>query len=116
METCEIIKTDKVKIDEIKKNLISDEKIEDAADILSAMGDPGRFGILSLLLEEELCVCEIGEIIGKSQSATSHQLRVLRNARIVKKRKEGKMVYYSLKDEHIKTILKVCLAHIEEEK
>lgn len=84
------------------------------AEIFSAMSDPGRLKILTLLSAQELCVHEIVELVEMTQSSVSHQLRILRNLRIVKHRKEGKHVYYSLDDEHIKLIVTVCKEHIEE--
>jgi len=78
------------------------------------LGDPTRTKIISALLHEELCVCDLASLIGISQSAISHQLRVLRNTNLVKYRKDGKIAYYSLNDDHISSILTAGLKHVEE--
>jgi ArsR family transcriptional regulator len=78
------------------------------------LGDPTRTKIISALLQEELCVCDLAALIGISQSAISHQLRVLRNTNLVKYRKDGRIAYYSLDDDHISSILTAGLKHVEE--
>lgn len=90
-------------------------QVQKAAAIYKALGDPTRFKILYCLQQQEMCVCDISDILHMSQSAISHQLRVLRNLRLVKYRKEGKMVYYNLDDEHIFQILAAGLSHIQHE-
>ncbi|MTI80886.1 MAG: winged helix-turn-helix transcriptional regulator [Firmicutes bacterium] len=92
--------------------MLEDEEVQKISGIFKALGDPTRFKILFCLRQGEMCVCDISEILDMSQSATSHQLRVLRNLRLVKHRKQGKMVYYSLDDEHIFKILDEGLNHI----
>ena len=99
-------------IDQI--SLPDDEHFFDLAEFFSVMGDSTRIKILYLLFEGELCVCDISEKLGMSMSAISHQLRVLKNARLVKYRKQGKSVIYSLHDDHIKTIINMGVEHIEE--
>ena len=84
------------------------------ADIFKALGDETRLNIVQLLVGRELCVCDIAELLGISQSAISHQLRVLRQARLVKPRKEGKVVFYALDDVHIKHVFDQGLEHILE--
>ena len=84
------------------------------AETFSALSDPTRAKIIFALQQEELCVCDLAHLIGLSTSAISHQLRLLRNLRIVKYRKEGKMVYYSLADKHIETLFNQGLEHMEE--
>ena len=74
-----------------------------------------RVKILSALLKNELCVCDLSEIIGMGQSAVSHQLRVLRASKVVKYRREGKSIFYSIDDEHIRALFEVALSHINEE-
>ena len=97
-----------------KINLPSDEHFFDLAEFFSVMGDSTRIKILYLLFNGEMCVCDISEKLGMSMSAISHQLRVLKNARLVKYRKQGKSVIYSLHDDHIKTIINMGVEHIEE--
>ncbi len=94
--------------------LPDDEHFFDLAEFFSIMGDSTRIKILYLLFEGEMCVCDISEKLGMSMSAISHQLRVLKNSRLVKYRKQGKSVIYSLHDDHIKTIINMGVEHIEE--
>ena len=92
----------------------SDKIIFRLAAVFKVLGDPTRTKIISALLKEELCVCDLTALIGTSQSAISHSLRILRNMNLVKYRKEGKMAYYSLDDDHISAILTAGLKHVEE--
>ncbi len=98
----------------VRKQMASTDQLFELADLFKAFGDSTRMRILNALLQSELCVCDLVDIIGMSQSAISHQLRVLRSAKIVKFRKEGKNVYYSLDDDHIRQLLKDGLAHVTE--
>ena len=84
------------------------------ADLFKAFGDTTRVQILSLLLEKELCVSEIAECIDLSQSAVSHQLRILKQMHLIKYRREGTNILYSLADDHVKTILETGLEHVME--
>ena len=97
-----------------KIELPDDEHFFDLAEFFSVMGDSTRIKILYLLFEGEMCVCDISEKLSMSMSAISHQLRILKNARLVKFRKNGKSVLYSLDDEHIKTIINMGNEHIIE--
>ena len=101
-------------IENVKKKMPQEEKLYDLAELFKVFGDTTRVKIISALFEAELCVCDIAELLHMTQSAISHQLRVLRQARLVKHRKEGKVVFYSLDDEHIKTIFNQGLEHILE--
>lgn len=96
----------------VKEKMPDDELIFDLADFFKTFGDATRIKIISALLESELCVCDLSNVINTSQSAVSHQLRILRQARLVKYRKDGKTVYYSLDDNHIKEVMKQGLVHI----
>ena len=91
-----------------------DEKLYDLADLFKVFGDTTRIKIIYALFEEEMCVCDIADLLNMTQSAISHQLRVLKQARLVKFRKEGKTVYYSLDDNHVNQIFNCGLCHIEE--
>lgn len=103
------------KVNKIKKIMPSDDLLFDIAEVFKVFGDTTRMKIISALLETELCVGDIAEITNSTQSAISHQLRVLKQAKLVKYRKEGKTVYYSLDDEHIKDLYEIAKKHIEEE-
>ncbi|WP_424689349.1 ArsR/SmtB family transcription factor [Halarcobacter ebronensis] len=99
-------------VEKVKETLINEETLYDVAELFKAFADTTRIKIISVLKEEELCVGAISELINVSQSAVSHQLRVLKNSKIVKPRREGKQMYYSLDDEHIKKIYDMGLEHI----
>lgn len=101
-------------INEVKEKLPLDESLYDLADFFKVLGDSTRIKIINALFHSEMCVCDIAALLGMTQSAISHQLRVLKQGRIVKYRKDGKVVYYSLDDEHIKHIVQEGLIHIEE--
>lgn len=90
------------------------EDLVHLAEFFKVFGDPTRIKILSSLAEGEMCVCDIAYLLGMTQSAISHQLRTLKQARLVKNRKDGKVVYYSLDDEHVKEIIDQGLVHISE--
>ena len=102
------------KVKKIKKIMPSDDLLFDIAEVFKVFGDTTRMKIISALLEAELCVGDIAEITNSTQSAISHQLRVLKQAKLVKFRKEGKVVYYSLDDEHISEMYEMAKRHIEE--
>ena len=102
------------KIEKIKKEMIDEDVIFDMAELFKVFGDSTRMKIISALLQDELCVGEIAEITNSTQSAISHQLRVLKQAKLVKFKKVGKTVYYSLDDDHIYQIYKLVKDHIEE--
>jgi ArsR family transcriptional regulator len=98
----------------IKKSLPVEEEIQDLAEFFKVFGDPTRVRILFLLKNGEYCVHDISTLIDMNQTAVSHQLKLLRHTRLVKYRKEGKQVFYSLNDEHIDAILATGLDHINE--
>ena len=102
------------KVKKIKKIMPSDDLLFDIAEVFKVFGDTTRMKIISALLEAELCVGDIAEITNSTQSAIS-QLRVLKQAKLVKFRKEGKIVYYSLDDEHVSEMYEMAKRHIEEE-
>ncbi len=111
-EVCKVFERHAEKITRVKRELPRDDVIHELADFFDAMGNPTRLKILLALLKEELCTCDLTSITGLSVSAVSHQLRILRDRRIVKYRREGKNVYYSLEDEHVKQILRIGLEHV----
>ncbi|MBE0496313.1 MAG: winged helix-turn-helix transcriptional regulator [Campylobacterales bacterium] len=109
---CTIIHEDIIQT--VKAKLPKDEDLYDLAELFKVFGDTTRIKIIGALLENEMCVCDIAELFSMTHSAISHQLRVLRNARLVKPRKEGKVVYYSLDDAHIKLLFDTGFAHVTE--
>lgn len=90
------------------------EEVEAMAELFKLFGDPTRLKILCSLTQQELCVCDLAELIGMNQSAVSHQLRLLKQGRLVKSRREGKSVFYSLADSHVYTVLAQGMEHISE--
>jgi DNA-binding transcriptional ArsR family regulator len=109
---CTIIHEDVVS--KVKECIPQEELLYDLADLFKIFGDTTRIKILCALFQAEMCVCDIAALLGMTQSSISHQLRVLKQARLVKYRKEGKVVYYSLEDEHVKSIFDQGLIHISE--
>lgn len=101
-------------INQMKKTLPKEEAMYELADLFKIFGDSTRIRILFGLQESEMCVAHISELVDMSQSATSHQLRVLKKNKLVKSRREGKQVFYSLDDDHVSMILKKGLEHIQE--
>lgn len=114
LESCEVKAIHQEVVDKVQTDLPDDEVLYDLAELFKVFGDSTRIKILYSLFQAEMCVCDIGIILGISQSAVSHQLRVLKQARLVKYRREGKVVYYSLDDDHIKRIFNEGLNHIKE--
>ena len=105
-----------VKIEAVEKILPGEDELYDLAELFSIFGDTTRIRILYVLFEAESCVCDIAQILGMTLSAISHQLKILKTARLVKFRRDGKAVYYSLADDHVKTILGMGMEHIKEKK
>lgn len=97
-----------------KNAMMSQETLQDLAELFKALGDHTRVRILNALYHAELCVCDLTLLLEMSQSAVSHQLRVLRAGKIVKSRKEGKNVFYSLDDVHIQKLIELGLEHVSE--
>lgn len=109
---CDIVHKDCVKC--VKENMLEEERFLGLSEVFKVFGDSTRLKIIYTLMQTELCVCDIAEVLGMSQSSVSHQLRVLKSARLVKYRKEGKVVFYSLDDEHINEIFNAGLTHLNE--
>lgn len=101
-------------VDQVRENMPQEENLYDLAELFKVFGDTSRIKIVYALFASEMCVCDIAFLLNMTQSAISHQLRVLKQARLVKYRKDGKVVYYSLDDEHIKQIFDQGLIHINE--
>ena len=112
---CETVVHDTV-LQQVQANMPDDDTLCDVAEMFKVFGDVTRTKILSALFEAELCVCDISEIVKMSMSAVSHQLRILRQTKIVKSRRSGKEVYYSLDDDHIAKMYRMALEHLAEER
>ncbi len=108
--SCNVIHEDTVK--KVKEKMPPEEVLYDLAELFKVFGDTTRTRIIYALFEEEMCVCDIASLLDMTQSAISHQLRILKSARLVKYRREGKIVYYSLDDEHVKNIFDQGFNHI----
>lgn len=102
-------------IDKVKAELPADEILYDLAELFKVFGDSTRIKIICALFEKELCVGDLSAVLNVSQSAVSHQLRTLKQARLVKFRRDGKVIYYSLDDDHIKNIFNAGYQHVIEE-
>jgi len=101
-------------VEKVKSKMPLDEKLYDLAELFKVFGDSTRIKILFALFTSEMCVCDISNVLNMTQSAVSHQLRILKQARLVKYRRDGKVVYYSLDDNHIKKIFDQGMEHINE--
>lgn len=102
------------KIRAARKAMVKDEAILGLSETFKVLSDPTRLKIVLALAAEELCVIDVAQLLSLTESAVSHQIRLLRTLRLVKQRKEGKMVFYSLDDEHIEELIKVASLHIAE--
>ncbi len=111
---CEVLCINERKVASARRAMKPDATLFKLAATFKVLGDPTRTKVISALLQEELCVCDLASLIGISQSAISHQLRVLRNMNLVKYRKDGRIAFYSLDDDHISSILTAGLKHAEE--
>jgi len=107
---------DNMSLEDIKVSMPNEHEIEEVSNLFKVLGDPTRSKILYTIEENELNVTDICECVNMQKSAVSHQLRILRDAKLVKARKDGKEVYYSFDDDHISTIFKYGLEHIREDK
>ena len=114
VRTCETECLHKDVIDAVSKKLPDEEILYDVAELFKVFGDSTRVRIICALFESEMCVCDIAAVLNMTQSAISHQLRVLKQARLVKYRRDGKTVYYSLADGHIQNIFNQAFEHTME--
>jgi len=113
-EKTEYITINKETANEIENKMPEESKLYELADLFKVFGDSTRIKILYVLFENEMCVYDIANILNMTQSAISHQLRILKQNRLVRFRKEGKTVLYTLADEHVFTILRQGIEHVEE--
>lgn len=101
-------------VDQVNETMPDEEILYDLAELFKIFGDSTRIKILYVLFESEMCVCDIANLLGMSQSAISHQLRALKQSKLVKYRREGKTVFYALADGHVRTILDQGMEHVAE--
>jgi len=109
--TCAACGTHDDKVEQVRRGMSADETIEVTADLFKALCDPTRLKIVNALMLEEICVCDIAAVLGMSQPAVSHHLKLLRDARLVRTRRDGKTVYYRLDDEHVSNVFYQGLLH-----
>lgn len=113
-DVCDLVQIDLARVRKLRTALVSPDAVRGLAETFSALGDPTRVRILDALSHGELCVCDLAAVLRLSQSAVSHQLRVLRGQRLVRPRRDGRIVFYSLDDQHIISLFKQTLQHVEE--
>lgn len=114
VERCEYMHVHEATVNQVNQNMPDEEVLYDLAELFKIFGDSTRIKILYVLFESEMCVCDIAQLLGMTQSAISHQLRSLKQSRLVKARREGKTVFYSLADGHVRTILDQGMEHVAE--
>ena len=113
-EQCDQLCVHRQIVDAVKPRIPKDEVLYDVAELFKVFGDSTRIKILYVLFESEMCVCDIAYLLNMTQSAISHQLKIFKQSHLVKNRREGKAVFYSLADSHVKTIINQGMEHIEE--
>lgn len=113
-DACDVFHIDPVKVARLREALIGQASVDALAETFRALGDPTRVRVLDALSHGELCVCDLAALLDLRQSATSHQLRLLRTLRLVRTRRAGRMVFYALDDRHIVTLFRQGLRHVEE--
>ncbi|MBQ4087276.1 MAG: helix-turn-helix transcriptional regulator [Clostridia bacterium] len=114
IESCEYMHVHEDIVKAVQEQMPEEELLYDLAELYKVFGDTTRIKILYVLFEQEMCVCDIAQILNMTMSAISHQLRVLKQAGLVKYRRDGKTVFYSLADDHVRTIIGMGMEHIEE--
>lgn len=113
-DSCQCTVLHQDRLDRVSAGFPSSHDLEGAAEVFRLLGDPGRLKIVQALAAEELCVCDLATFLGATSSAVSHQLRLLKQARVVKNRREGKVVYYRLDDGHVTALVITALDHARE--
>lgn len=114
MEQCQEKILHKTQVNHALDNVPDSNTLQSMTDIFKALSDPSRLKIVTALSACELCVCDLAAVCGSSESAVSHQLRILRNLKIVRYRREGKVVFYRLDDDHVKSLINQSLEHVRE--
>ena len=113
-ERCEFIHVHEDIVEKVMKQMPEEEILYDLAELFKIFGDSTRIKILYVLFESEMCVCDIAQLLNLSQSAVSHQLRALKQSKLVKYRREGKNIYYSLDDDHVAQTIALARSHLAE--
>lgn len=114
VECCDFIHAHEDIVEKVRRQMPSEDTLYDLTELFRIFGDSTRVRILYVLFESEMCVCDIAQLLGMTQSAISHQLRALKTARLVNSRREGKTVFYSLADSHVHAIIDQGLEHVTE--
>lgn len=114
VERCDYIHAHEDVIEKVNEKMPEDEILYDLAELFKIFGDTTRIKILYVLFESEMCVCDLAQLLGMTQSAISHQLRALKQSKLVKYRRDGKTIFYSLADGHVRTIINQGMEHVEE--
>jgi ArsR family transcriptional regulator len=114
VEQCQEKILHKAQVNHALDNVPDSNTLQSMTDIFKALSDPSRLKIVTALSACELCVCDLAAVCGSSESAVSHQLRILRNLKIVRYRREGKVVFYRLDDDHVKSLINQSLEHVRE--
>ena len=114
-DTCEVNEIHTDRIEHALKCMPPEDELYDLAELFKVFGDSTRIRILFVLFGEEMCVCDLAEALSMTQSAISHQLRILKQNKLVKSRREGKSIFYSLADDHVGTIIGQGMEHVKED-
>lgn len=113
-DVCEFLCVHEDIVKKLRESMPPEETLYDLAELFKVFGDSTRIKILYALFESELCVCDIAQLLGLTQTAVSHQLRVLKTNKLVKFRRDGKIIFYSLADDHVRLIMNQGIEHIQE--
>ncbi|HIR51766.1 MAG TPA: helix-turn-helix transcriptional regulator [Candidatus Avoscillospira avicola] len=114
IECCDLIAVHEDILAKVRREMPDEDTLYNLTELFHVFGDSTRMRILYVLFASEMCVCDIATLLGLTQSAVSHQLRLLKGMRLVKSRREGKTVFYALADDHVKTIINQGLEHVGE--
>ena len=115
VETCGFLHVHQDKVNEVRRLLPDEATLTRLSDLFKVFGDGTRIRILYVLFEDEVCVCDMAQLLGMTQSAVSHQLRLLKQMRLIRSRRDGRTVFYSLADDHVRTLLSQGMEHVSEE-
>ena len=115
IECCDLVEVHEALLKIVNEKMPQEEELYNLAELFKVFGDSTRIRILFVLFEAEVCVCDLAQALNMTQSAISHQLRILKQNKLVKNRREGKSIFYSLADDHVRTIIAQGLDHIEED-